>query len=338
MGKAASPHVRARVRAGPVPATPTRSRGKDARPPTARVRAEPVPATPTRSRGKDAHPPAAPAKRASRRCRQCPDRPLLSECQHRFRGRQAEAAAPSADDAPLPVPASVEQVPVPAPIEESLPALDQTAALAVPAMEPTQDLLPPSPEDEEDLATIGEALTLATSNEKAKRAYPSDSNPFFGVIEGLGRGNEKTKMARVRELKHPYADQATANKRFDVLSRDLLTRAEALAHRTSGWVYVAVHHPSARTSFLHFTSRKLRKEAPEEVHKIHKEAGKMMSLVKRADRVQVINYERERADAQEKLVAAQEAARVAQAEALRWKAQADAGQRVISSLMEKSAA
>ena len=63
----------------------------------------------------------------------------------------------------------------------------------------------------------------------------------------------------------------------------------------------------------------------------------MMALVKRADRVQVINYERERGELQQRLLDLEAAAQAAQADALRWKSQADASQQVISTLMEKSA-
>lgn len=45
-----------------------------------------------------------------------------------------------------------------------------------------------------------------------------------------------------------------------------------------------MNQPASRTSFTHFASKKLRREAPQELGRVHSSVSKMMTLVKRVDR------------------------------------------------------
>ncbi|TFK17131.1 hypothetical protein FA15DRAFT_605677, partial [Coprinopsis marcescibilis] len=67
---------------------------------------------------------------------------------------------------------------------------------------------------------------------------------------------------------------------------------ESLSTRTGCWMYFAIQHPSSRSPFIHFASRKLVNEAGELVEEFHKDVSRPMSAVMRADRqssVQAVN-------------------------------------------------
>lgn len=49
-------------------------------------------------------------------------------------------------------------------------------------------------------------------------------------------------------------------------------------------MYVAVHHPSSKHLFYHYTSPKMRLEAPAQVSVIHREVSITMSALMRAER------------------------------------------------------
>ncbi|KAF6749098.1 hypothetical protein DFP72DRAFT_797934, partial [Ephemerocybe angulata] len=148
-----------------------------------------------------------------------------------------------------------------------------------------------------------------------RRVYPSNTNPIYGFVKGVARGSVPYDLARTRAMKSPYSTRRDATRGYDVQTRDILTRCEALADRTSSWVYLAMQHPGSKTPFLSFASRKLRREVPEELVKIHKDVGAMMVLVKHSDRAQQLDVERMQLEATEKVVAAQDVAASALEEA-----------------------
>ncbi|KAJ2928979.1 hypothetical protein H1R20_g8116, partial [Candolleomyces eurysporus] len=129
---------------------------------------------------------------------------------------------------------------------------------------------------------------------RKSRTYASNSNPVYGLIEGVGRGNTLFEMARVRPLKAVSVSRKSATRKFNRLARDIFTRAEDISNGTACWMYVAMHQPGSGHPFLHFASRRLRNEAAEELKKIHQEVGTTMTMLKRADRAQRLDHERER--------------------------------------------
>ncbi|KAJ2928051.1 hypothetical protein H1R20_g9041, partial [Candolleomyces eurysporus] len=165
---------------------------------------------------------------------------------------------------------------------------------------------------------VGETTGASTSTgktKKKKRVYPSDRNPFFGVIEGVGRGNTMLKMARRRKLKAVYTAQGVSSARWRVLCRELMTRAEDISNRTASWLYVAMHNPGASQPFTHFASRRLRLEAPEDLQKIHKQVSSLMTVLKRADRSHSFQSQKEKEEAIQQLKEATERAEAAASKA-----------------------
>ncbi|KAH6884771.1 hypothetical protein BKA70DRAFT_1445673 [Coprinopsis sp. MPI-PUGE-AT-0042] len=188
-------------------------------------------------------------------------------------------------------------------------------------------LLRETPQSSENGATSteqeGSERSMGTSEppiynivpEKAKhRPQPSGVNPIHGLVQGAGCGREPYAIACGRKLKDPILDQALATKSFDRWTQDLVTRCESISSRTKCWLYLAVQHPQSKTPFVHFTSSKLLKEAPEEVSKIHTEASKMMSTLTRGYRLSAVEAERGRLRAEEQAEEALNRARKAEDE------------------------
>ena len=82
---------------------------------------------------------------------------------------------------------------------------------------------------------------------------------------------------------------------------------------------------------MHFASRRLRVEAHEDLQKLHQQVASTMTILKRADRANNINYEKEKEETllklkqmEQQLAIAQAAAREAQLEAERLRGAAAA--------------
>ncbi|KAH6917653.1 hypothetical protein BKA70DRAFT_1215856 [Coprinopsis sp. MPI-PUGE-AT-0042] len=188
---------------------------------------------------------------------------------------------------------------------------------------PSQALIPtPSPSKAPDGAV---PLLLEDGNNSdagpvgAKRIQPSNSNPIFGVVDGVGRGKrrvqlilERLAIARTRPLKKAIGDQRKATKSYHVLVNEMVTRCESLSSRTGCWLYFAVQHPDAKTPFVHFSSLKLRREASTDLKEIHAVVAKTMSNLVRADRVSKVDLLRSQAIVEEQATKALD--RAAQAE------------------------
>ncbi|RXW13778.1 hypothetical protein EST38_g12077 [Candolleomyces aberdarensis] len=210
---------------------------------------------------------------------------------------------------------------------------------------PPQTPSPAAPsllDDEAEISSVEQASALPgpIAKAKKKRIYPSDGKAPYGYIEGAGRGNGAagafsvavsgpmhlpfgSDMARTREQKPAFVDQTLATRYYREKAKDILTRCEDLAHRTSCWVYIAVQHPAANSTFLHYASLKLRMEAPQELNQLHKDVGRMMSTLKRADRLQAIDATRYQQQADERVQMAEEQAREADARAQRAESETD---------------
>ncbi|RXW16547.1 hypothetical protein EST38_g9306 [Candolleomyces aberdarensis] len=162
-------------------------------------------------------------------------------------------------------------------------------------------------EDSDDYESEAETTTNQSRTQpRKKRVYASNRNPVYGFIEGVGRGNRILKMARRRALKSVYTDQSKSSANWRRLTRDLITRAEDISNRTASWLYIAIHNPSAGQPFTHFASRRLRMEAPEDVQKIHQQVASLMTVLKRADRAQNIQYKKEKEQTLQKIQEANE--------------------------------
>ncbi|KAJ2919046.1 hypothetical protein MD484_g1310, partial [Candolleomyces efflorescens] len=191
----------------------------------------------------------------------------------------------------------------------------------------------------------GDQTTLV--KEKKKRVYPSDSNPTKGLIKGVGRGDHPVEMARKRGLKPIPLCQKSASRIFSDISREIMTRSEDLSNRTGSWIYVAMHHPGATLPFVHFASRRLRKEVPDELAKVHQEVSHMMKLLTRGSRTHSLDNVREKEEALriaaeatrqaeeavERARQADERARRAESVAEGYKRDLDANRRVMSTLV-----
>ncbi|KAJ3521135.1 hypothetical protein NMY22_g12436 [Coprinellus aureogranulatus] len=168
-------------------------------------------------------------------------------------------------------------------------------------------------EDDLDVDLQNEVTGVSVGQRVGPRVYPSNRNPVHGFIEGLARGNEPISLARVRALKAVYEKNSDAVKAFDTLIRDLFTRCEDIANRTSCWLYIAVQHPSSRQAFAHYASPKFRREAGEDMGKIHEAVGRTMANLTLAARLESIELLRQKSAALEQAKAAEARAESAEA-------------------------
>ena len=104
-------------------------------------------------------------------------------------------------------------------------------------------------------------------------------------------------------------------------------------------MYIAVQHPGSKFAFLHFASQKLRRDAPQDLKTIHQHVGRMMGRVKRADRAQLIESERQKEEALDRMKAADDRAKEAderaakaESEAQRLRSELEARKRLLSTL------
>ncbi|KAF6749910.1 hypothetical protein DFP72DRAFT_1072818 [Ephemerocybe angulata] len=306
--------------------------------PAARKKSQRAPSSPSKS----------PRKRAPQRCRKCPNSPLRSECPHS--GRKAKASTSSGDastsQAPeIPIDPALAALPIdPALTTQPLSPLPEVPVQGDPSVNSTCSLpLPPIasnlPSSDSTVVnasapavasspagiTVGappstppqHAPTTATPTH---RAYASNANPVHGMIKGVCRGNDVTSMARTRAPKSPFKNTADAQTFCEYNVRDLFSRVESLAESTNAWAYIAIQHPWSRTPFLHYTSRKLRKEAPNDVAVLHRDVSRIMSQVKRADRSRLLELVKTKDAAEEAARAAEERALRAEQEVERMKA------------------
>ncbi|KAJ2911918.1 hypothetical protein MD484_g8502, partial [Candolleomyces efflorescens] len=172
----------------------------------------------------------------------------------------------------------------------------------------------------------------STPTAARKRVYASNSNAIHGFIEGVGRGNGLLDMARVRPMKPVATSRKSATRKFNRFARDMFTRAEDISNGTACWMYVAMHQPGSGHPFLHFASRRLRSEAPEELQKIHQQVGTTMSMLKRADRARLLDHERVRMEAEKSAAVALARADKAELEVERLRQELEARDKVLSSL------
>ncbi|KAG2024116.1 hypothetical protein CC2G_001703 [Coprinopsis cinerea AmutBmut pab1-1] len=272
--------------------------------------------------------PRSPSKkktRQPRRCTKCPNRPLFSTCPHRFRNRgtslegQAGAVAcTQVSGPPLQPPPTCPRVESPAP---AVTVEHQTTSSIVidPVLleEERQVHAMALPQTPVSTGVAGNETGTQLSDQARspiKRVQPSGVNAIFGYVDGVGRGNEKYRLHRTRELLPPITDQARATRALDRWITDLVSRAESISFRTGAWLYLAVQHPASKTPFIHYASKKLRKEGQAEVEAIHKEVRQAMNTLTRAHKRAVVASEREISEAQTQAKEALERAERAESE------------------------
>ncbi|KAJ2935063.1 hypothetical protein H1R20_g1992, partial [Candolleomyces eurysporus] len=328
-----------------------------------------MPVTPRKSRNRDRPPAAIKATRQPQRCRRCPNAPLRSECEHGF-GRRGSMNAAGTHSPQEPSSESLPELSMNLSSAQELgapptsPGLFPAAEILVEAnsasgrdigLTPTVTVelgttsvsAPPDPVPEQSMVIDPALIALGPSplsldlldspqiagSVSSRRVYPSDTRAIHGYIEGMGRGNEPAQMARVRPAKPLDRDQKKAMKHYDKWTRDLFTRCKSISNSTGCWMYVAIQHPSSRTPFLHFASRKIRREAPEELKDIHQDISRMMVLLKRADRSKNLDFHRQHQEAEEQARLATARATRAESEAERLQAELAARERIISALL-----
>ncbi|KAJ2911576.1 hypothetical protein MD484_g8837, partial [Candolleomyces efflorescens] len=246
-------------------------------------------------------------------------------------------------------------VPSDLPLAALAPLVTPPAGLLAPDTAPAPRLASPSVDPPLGLSTPSDptlapppssqavpVLQTPVSPANAKRRYPSNSKGPYGWIEGVGEGNEGAQMARTRELEEVFTEQKAATRHYRDKAKDVITRCESIATRSSCWLYVAMQHPSSTSNFYHFASRKLRMEAPDELNEIHKQVGRMMSTMKRAGKLQNIDFCRQQQQAEEQVKMAQiqvqeadERATVAELEADRLRKEVEAQRRLVAQLRMK---
>ncbi|KAH6881229.1 hypothetical protein BKA70DRAFT_1024846, partial [Coprinopsis sp. MPI-PUGE-AT-0042] len=138
---------------------------------------------------------------------------------------------------------------------------------------------------------------------------PSMSNPIFGTIQGVGRGAEIIDLPRSTKLRPVQKKQAAATKNYNRWAQDVLTRCEDISLRSQCWLYIAIHHPQSKAPFYHYTSPKLRREAPDQLASFHKLVSKTMSSVMQADRKGKVDIQAELLIAQEHALEAESRAK-----------------------------
>ncbi|KAH6912407.1 hypothetical protein BKA70DRAFT_1423105 [Coprinopsis sp. MPI-PUGE-AT-0042] len=166
----------------------------------------------------------------------------------------------------------------------------------------------------------------------------SNLHPIFGLVDGAGRGGSILEIARQRELEAPFNFVSDATRKYEGWVKDLLTRCESISSRTGCWLYLAIQHPNSRTPFTHFTSRKLRNEAPEQVTSIHSLASQMMAALTRADRRSKVEAEMAKVEAEKKAVEQGERADAAERRLASLEAEMEARERLLAELVARLSA
>ncbi|KAF6758697.1 hypothetical protein DFP72DRAFT_1064801 [Ephemerocybe angulata] len=236
-----------------------------------------------------------------RQCRICPDRPLKAHCACPKGGRRAKSKA-IVEDSPKEIPGSPPSTPPPQ-RHAAVMALNQPPPPSTPPPAST-----PPPES---------SPASTSSSPKKKRITPSAVNAVHGFVNGACRGSKPTEVPRTRAVEPPFVTRKEASRAFRAQTKDLLTRAESVADRSAAWVYIAMQQPGAKKPFVHFASRKIRREAPKELEQVHITVSGMMALLMRGDRAKDLETVREHMETEEKLkkaeLAATEAERAAKA-------------------------
>jgi hypothetical protein len=111
-------------------------------------------------------------------------------------------------------------------------------------------------------------------------------------------------------------------------------QCESISSRTGCWLYLAIQHPNSRTPFTHFTSRKLRNEAPEQVVAIHELSSQMMAALTRADRRSKVEAEMAQVNAEKRAVEEGERADAAERRVAMLEADLEARERILADLFK----
>ncbi|KAJ2920825.1 hypothetical protein H1R20_g16269, partial [Candolleomyces eurysporus] len=163
-----------------------------------------------------------------------------------------------------------------------------------------------------------------------KRLWPSDKAHPFGFIDGLAR-----EWARQRKKGSPIIKQEYVSKSWEYWARELFTRAERMADAVSGWVYVAIQQPGSRGPFVHFASRRVRREAPDELAAVHNQVARMMAILKRGDRAQNLDLIRENEKVKDQIQSVEKRAFEAESELTRLRAELNARNQLLSMMYHK---
>ncbi|KAK7016723.1 hypothetical protein VNI00_018857 [Paramarasmius palmivorus] len=148
-------------------------------------------------------------------------------------------------------------------------------------------------------------------NSSVPRWRPSLSNAKYGFVDGVKRGSDEWKVARKTEQKTILPTTSDCHKRFgdnmqaivrlvgDTSITPLPKKAEEMSDETGAWVYVAAQMPTARHEYVHYESKRLRREARPQVNELNAHAHRMFRALVNSRRKNVLEAELESARTRE---------------------------------------
>ncbi|EEB91692.1 hypothetical protein MPER_09914 [Moniliophthora perniciosa FA553] len=265
-------------------------------------------------------------KRGPRHCKKCPGNILQTDCfEHGAkhararRLRQKQNATQSQDPAQAslvpvepqnPVPATPPAVrqEAPPPVYES-----RSGACHSPVIDPIllEESTFPLPDPTKDVPLQHEGIPVNTvlaapesppsisvshttgSGRIAKiRIRPSQSNPTYGLVDGVLRGTTEWRIPRIRARKS-ILHEKKIHKRFDEKVTAIANRCEELGDETGAWVQFSAHFPGARHGAVQYFSKRFRKEAPQGVEDLMVLSGKVFKALVNSRRKDVVQAELE---------------------------------------------
>ncbi|KJA26617.1 hypothetical protein HYPSUDRAFT_180779 [Hypholoma sublateritium FD-334 SS-4] len=239
-------------------------------------------ATQTPSRGPSPHPRLStvgafkkPARQL-RLCTKCPGRPFRVMCEHTKLGRlhlQNERERTLLSAGP-PAPTQIPQTEnlalrlSPTPLEqlhEQISPLTHNMELA--GTSPTlEETVPPSPVGSTLAPAVPAPLSTSASSgavkTRGKRVRPMASNPVFGLVQGVYRGEVPHSVHRGHVLPMQIDKQDKCQKQFLEGANSIILKCEDLAAQTGCWLFVGMQHATARAAPLHYASPRFRNDAP----------------------------------------------------------------------------
>ncbi|KAK7017505.1 hypothetical protein VNI00_018607 [Paramarasmius palmivorus] len=164
---------------------------------------------------------------------------------------------------------------------------------------------------DQDSASISSTSSPSGTPSKSRgpRVRASLRNPIFGMVEGVQRGEEIWKIARVHALNPQLPTVERIHKRYDEKLSAILCRCEELASETGAWLYLSAQVPTRGVDLVHYASKRLRKEAPDALDRIYNLNLEVVQALVNSKRRDVLQAEMELARAR----AAEEAAKASEA-------------------------
>ncbi|KAK7034478.1 hypothetical protein VNI00_012325 [Paramarasmius palmivorus] len=201
-------------------------------------------------------------------------------------------------------------------------------SLGTPSLEPLALFMPSL--SSTPSSSIGTFSPNSTPS-RSRRKRPTKSDPCYGEVVGVYRGNRVLTIRRTRQsteeklrakrLKEGQTDSPDLGinvpKVFYDRTRSLVTQMHDLAEITGSWIHFSAQHPTASQPFIHYTSKRLRTEGGELLDNLHQANHELYQLLMTARRCDTTQLAAQLARASDKLaeVEADAQAKVAEATA-----------------------